>query len=383
MMGSTPAWNMVGVPLSHHPPSKVNSVMFARSLSVLALLCLATPLWAQSGEDAPAGRLQQVEAIQESYRNSIIEARAKLAEATPEERAEIITAVRALHGQLAQQAKELAATNPADEAGFEALQFSFALDQSNEDVISMLAKNHAGREEITNVVRSISLSPQPFHKQLFSQVRESNNNREAKAWATFGLANLMASESKKADDDAGKAAIEAYQQVIDEYGSILVRQDMTLADLAKGAQFEFENLAIGRKAPDAVSKNLEGNEVRLSDHRGKVVILNFWATWCGPCRAMLPHERELYEKHADDPFVMISISADDDKQEVIDFQKDEPMPWTNWYEGPGGDLMTQWNIRYFPTIYVIDSNGIIRYKDVRGEALDQAVATLLAEKNKS
>jgi thiol-disulfide isomerase/thioredoxin len=357
--------------------------MFARTLSVLALLCLATPLWAQPGQDPPAGRLQQVEAIQESYRNSIIEARAKLAEATPEERQQILQAVFAEHAKLAQQAKELAAANPSDAAGLEALQFSFALDQSDEEVIGMLAKHHAGSEEITNVVRSVSMSPKPFHKALFNQVRESNNNREAKAWATFGLANLLASESKTADDEAGQAAIEAYGEVVDEYGSILVRQGMTLADLAKGAKFEFENLAIGRKAPDAVSKNLEGNEVRLSDHRGKVVILNFWATWCGPCRAMLPHERELYEKHADDPFVMISISADDDKQEVIEFQKNEPMPWTNWYEGPGGELMTQWNIRYFPTIYVIDSNGVIRYKDVRGEALDQAVATLLAEKNKS
>src|SRR5437660_1587380 len=76
---------------------------------------------------------------------------------------------------------------------------------------------------------------------------------------------------------------------------------------------------VGQPAPDFTATTLDGQTVRLVDLRGKVVVLDFWATWCAPCRAMLPHERELVRKNAGKPLVFLGISADDHPQVLRDF----------------------------------------------------------------
>jgi len=139
------------------------------------------------------------------------------------------------------------------------------------------------------------------------------------------------------------------------------------------------DLSVGSKMPELTSQNLEGKKVKLSDLKGKVVVVDVWATWCPPCRAMIPHERELVKKLKDKPFVLVSISGDAKKETLTNFIKDNPMPWTHWWNGQKGGVMTTLNIKYFPTIYVIDHKGVIRYKDVRGKAMDDAVETLLKE----
>ena len=154
-----------------------------------------------------------------------------------------------------------------------------------------------------------------------------------------------------------------------------------LDDRPLGPQAEaLSSLAVGKKAPEAIARDLDGKAVKLSDHKGQVIVLDIWATWCGPCRAMIPHERKMVEKYKAKPFTLISISADETPDIVKTFLKKEPMPWVHWHAGPGDDsLVKKWNVRFFPTILVLDSKGVIRYKNVRDEELDKAVAELLAE----
>jgi len=153
----------------------------------------------------------------------------------------------------------------------------------------------------------------------------------------------------------------------------------TLGEMAKGSLFELQHLQVGMKAPAAESKNLKGEKASLADYAGKVVVLDIWATWCGPCREMIPHEREMVEKFKSKPFALISVSADDDKKELEEFLAKEKMPWTHWWDGAEASLLKGWNVRFFPTIYVIDAKGVIRYKNVRGDDLEKAVEKLLAE----
>jgi hypothetical protein len=94
---------------------------------------------------------------------------------------------------------------------------------------------------------------------------------------------------------------------------------------------------------------------------------------------MIPHERSLVKRLEGKPFVLVSISVDEKRETVAQFLKKEPMPWTHWYNGPDGKIIADLNVWSYPTIYVLDAKGVIRYKDVRGQFLDQAVDTLLKE----
>jgi thiol-disulfide isomerase/thioredoxin len=137
--------------------------------------------------------------------------------------------------------------------------------------------------------------------------------------------------------------------------------------------------AVGVPAPPLAAQAIDGTPINLADLRGRVVVLDFWATWCGPCRAMIPHERELVKRLAEKPFTFIGISADHDLEEFKAFVTKSDMSWPQIFDGPGGPLQQAYGIEYFPSIFVLDGKGIIRYRDLRGGDLDKAVEVLLKE----
>ncbi len=100
--------------------------------------------------------------------------------------------------------------------------------------------------------------------------------------------------------------------------------------------------------------------------------------------AMYPHERSLVEKHPADQFAIVGVNSDATIEEAREVVKKNDLGWDNFYdEGTSGPISTRWNISGWPTIFIIDAAGVIRYKDVRGEELDLAIETLLAERAKS
>src|SRR2546423_1360004 len=98
---------------------------------------------------------------------------------------------------------------------------------------------------------------------------------------------------------------------------------------------------------------------------------------------MIPEERAMVQRLAGKPFALVSISIDESPQDVTNFQAKQPMPWTHWYNGPSGPIIADLNACLYPTIYVIDAKGIIRYKDIREKLLSDAVDVLLKEGEKS
>ena len=97
---------------------------------------------------------------------------------------------------------------------------------------------------------------------------------------------------------------------------------------------------------------------------------------------MYPHERSLVKRLANKPFALIGVNSDRDKAKLKPRLEEENITWRSFWNGPqgtSGPISKAWNVRSWPTIYVLDHKGVIRYKNVRGEKMDEALETLLAE----
>ena len=96
---------------------------------------------------------------------------------------------------------------------------------------------------------------------------------------------------------------------------------------------------------------------------------------------MYPHERSLVKQLADVPFALIGVNSDSDREQLKVTMQEENITWRSFWNGgsTSGPISTKWGVRGWPTIYVIDADGIIRYKGVRGDRLDAALEELLAE----
>ena len=136
-----------------------------------------------------------------------------------------------------------------------------------------------------------------------------------------------------------------------------------------------EGKQVGNLCPEIAGQDVNGNVIRLSELRGKAVLVNFWATWCGPCRQMIPHEREMVaRKYKDRPFVLLGV-AQNDPEEVKEFQKVTPMPWPNIVDG-NRVLGKQWSVDSIPAAILVDHNGVIRERWRNGLSPDEVWAAV-------
>lgn len=116
----------------------------------------------------------------------------------------------------------------------------------------------------------------------------------------------------------------------------------------------------GQPAPDFNLKDIQGRPVRLSDYRGKVVLLNFWATWCAPCRAEIPHLVELYKAHGPERLAVIGVSIDRASLSRVEaFVQEYKMEYPVIYAGRDINMLNQrfGSIRAIPTTFLIDQEG--------------------------
>lgn len=382
-------------------------------LSAGALASVVTAL-----DDPPKGKAEaataktpqeQYEAIAEEFDKAQNEFRKLYRAAKPEERRKLVEEKAPKPEEFAKRFLELAQKHPKTDAASESLVWVVTRlggGPAAKEAIGLLGKDYVTSEKIGDACEAIAGVGDPTSQALLTRILAENQNKDARGKACFALAQFFLQQSqfaeqlegenaKQLEDYLGKERVEAIkagkkefpkqaehylESVIKNFADVKSYRG-TLGESAKGELFEIQNLAVGKVAPEIESKDLDDKPVKLSDLRGKVVVLDIWATWCGPCVGMIPHERELVEKLKDQPFAFVSISFDDKAETVKKFMDKEPMPWIHWFNGPEGPLGKAWNIKYFPTIYVLDKKGVIRYKGVRGEAMDKAVEALLAEKS--
>jgi peroxiredoxin len=141
--------------------------------------------------------------------------------------------------------------------------------------------------------------------------------------------------------------------------------------------------AAGTPAPEITGADHDGETFSLSDpaYGGKVVMLDFWAGWCGPCRATFPHNKALVEKMKGRPFVLLGVNADYTQDGFRKAVRDHKLNWRSWWD-EDGSIAEDYGVDAFPTIFLIDHKGTVR-KKWRGapsdSQVDAAVETLVKE----
>jgi peroxiredoxin len=147
---------------------------------------------------------------------------------------------------------------------------------------------------------------------------------------------------------------------------------------------EVKKTAVGSPFMDFALKDAEGNPARLSDYAGKgrYVLLEFWASWCGPCRADIPHLKDLYELYYPAGFEVVSISLDEDKEEWTKAMEQEQMPWAQLHDDqPFQDgVAAMYGISGIPACMLVDPDGTIVDRNARGSWLDKTLIELYGNK---
>jgi len=305
-----------------------------------------------------------------------------------------------------------AKSNPRDDTATLALEFVIQLHspkdkvKSREEAIALLKKEYVKTKQIRPILRTLvivsgGVGGDPACLEIVKAVAKDNPDKLTRATALDVMADglefrslvaaaLARNEKRQAEyaklygEDFVNKFIDSAEDSKKEADTLRKTLDADYADVMPkkddGAKEGDVKLTFGGRGPEVELQDVDGKAVKLSDLKGKVVVLDFWATWCGPCRAMIPHTRKLVKQHEKKPFVFVSVSCDEKRETLKDFTTRTEMPWTHWWDGRGGNAARAYEVRAFPTIYAIDHKGNIRFKSVGFDSdLDSVVEKLIKE----
>jgi thiol-disulfide isomerase/thioredoxin len=185
--------------------------------------------------------------------------------------------------------------------------------------------------------------------------------------------------------EPAKAAV-IFKQIKQDFPELPINSniDNIIAALEKRAKSQQvrDSLVPGAKFPDFHEKDLAGKPLSISQYKGKVVLVDFWATWCVPCLMTLPEIIQAYDKYHDKGLEVIGISLDQERPKLEHFIKDKSMKWPQYNDGEVWDskLVQQYGVEAIPAVFLLDRKGNIIGKNLHGEELDMAIAQALKKK---
>lgn len=135
---------------------------------------------------------------------------------------------------------------------------------------------------------------------------------------------------------------------------------ITLALALSGAALTVQAEPVDTPAPDFTLESRSGDNIRLEDHRGEVVMLNFWASWCGPCRQEMPLMDDIYSHYQDLGFTILAVNVDENRDEALRFLESVPVSYPILYD-PESSVSELYEVSAMPTTVMIDRDGQARY----------------------
>jgi thiol-disulfide isomerase/thioredoxin len=200
------------------------------------------------------------------------------------------------------------------------------------------------------------------------------SERQKLAFAHFYLAESFRAAGKY-DDAEGeyKLILANYSDVNQRLTSFVENNLTTLASERK--------IAVGGEPIAFAVKGLKGETLSPAAFKGKVLLIDFWATWCGPCIAEMPNVKSVYKKFHSKGFEIVGISLDQSRDKLDAYIAQQGIEWPQYFDGKwwNNDVAAMYGIKSIPATLLVDRQGKIRYKSLRGHQLEAAVEKLVAE----
>lgn len=223
------------------------------------------------------------------------------------------------------------------------------------------------RSGLAPALRQMETYPEDLVGDVLRAVRQHNPHPDERAAATYSLASHQMRQSETDSDpeqrsQAKKNAETGFQEVIAEFPGVRI-QGFPLADLAAAKLFQLTHLSVGATAPEIIGADLTGEKFKLSDCRGRHVLLVFWGEWCHGCHGLPRILKELLSKLPANSLALLGVNTDPVNVAKEAIAKAD-LPWRCWVDGStSGPITSVWSPPNFPTLYLIDPKGVILLKN--------------------
>ncbi|MAQ77534.1 MAG: hypothetical protein CMM19_00120, partial [Rhodospirillaceae bacterium] len=278
--------------------------------------------------------------------------------------------------------------------------------------ISILISAHAAQPEIGQLYLHIGNNPSLKVDAFYRKVIKDNKNPSPVGRAHFRLGNYLVRQAEiareiRANPDSldkfklfygvnltehlqtvdlselRKDALKQYAVAVEKYPQVRTYKGQ-LSELAGREKFKIEHLSVGGIAPEIIGEDIAGKPIKLSDYRGKVVLLDFWGDWCVACRMLLPFNRALVKEMEGRPFQLLGVNSDTDRIYARKVELAQKITWRSFWNGGSrfGDISTQWAVEKWPVLYVIDAQGVVQMRSAGGhnkEEIYKLIEKLVSE----
>jgi thiol-disulfide isomerase/thioredoxin len=233
--------------------------------------------------------------------------------------------------------------------------------------LNLIAQKYAALPGIAPALKRLEDVEPALATPALEAVLKAAAQPDEKAAALYALAGhhfrtFESTTDNPTRDAARERASQLLQQIITDYPSVKI-QGFPLADQASALLFEITNLSVGAIAPEISGKDDKDQPFKLSDSRGRAVLLIFWGDWCHGCHGLQPILAELAAQLKDQPVSILGVNTDDPAtaKKVL---ASSPVPWRCWLDGStSGPITSEWNLQPFPTLYALAKDGRILAKD--------------------
>jgi len=312
----------------------------------------------------------RVNRMYEEYTNAANEFNKQLLGAPNQFQRELIRRTQNPGPKYAKRFLQIADQERRTTAGFQALYWACMADDASvpgsvfKQALDRILEDHAKERWVHHAFQGLFGEDHQSVSVFFRETLNRNPHPIVQGAACYYLANRL--KQKPKFDEAEvlsllKRCIGEFKDVRLEYEAEGQPVEYPVAELAKPTIFAIEHLSVGKKAAEITGKDVDGKTFKLSDYKGKVVVLDFFADWCPYCVNMYPEERELSQKLAGKPFAMLGVSCDsqDTLREIL---ADKRVTWRCWSDGKEGPIAANWQLQGVPLMFVIDQEGVIRHK---------------------